>query len=302
MKLVTSTAIVLLGLVAAQDPRRAKKNKNAKAARDFFNAFSIDDDMDAADQAKMSGMAQTAHDWIMHKLKNASKDERKNFSNYVAMMQEDKEADVDGGVRNLNCASASCNIPLNLRGVWGYGCWCYFGNDLLKGRGTPVNPHDSACERMQQCLKCARMDGIDGGYNCDPKTALYSAAFFPVSATNTLGSGCSTQNPGNLCGSHICTCEMQFINDILDLVWQGYQYDPSFTHPNNPAGGTFDADANCAINTPIDADVECCGAYPFRYPFNSLDKDCCDSTATTYNPFESNCCTGGIQPISDGPC
>jgi len=297
MKLIIPT-LAFLAIANAEGPSpRGGKNKVIRRLQKAVDA-SVDSEMrQIMADSGWGQMADTFIKMFMAKARQSDPATQSNLLEYVV-----KSMSTDSSERNLNCASATCDVPINLRGVWGYGCWCYFGDDLTQGRGNPVNPHDSACERMQQCLRCSRMDGVNGGYNCDPKTQLYSAAFFPITSTTSVGSGCSAQNPGDLCGAHICTCEMEFLNELLELIWTGYVYDPSFTHPNNPSGGTFDADANCPINNPGDTDTECCGVYPYRYPYNIFERECCNVANSSYSPFEYQCCSTGLQLISDGPC
>lgn len=75
---------------------------------------------------------------------------------------------------DYNCDDNECDVPLNLRGIWGYGCYCNFGNKLTQGKGAPVNNEDSICKRMQLCLRCAEMDGREGGYYCNARTTTYN--------------------------------------------------------------------------------------------------------------------------------
>ena len=75
--------------------------------------------------------------------------------------------------RSVNCPSGGCAIPIQLSHIWGYGCWCNFGDELLEGSYHPVNAYDEVCRNLQQCLKCAIKDAQTGDYECDPKTKGY---------------------------------------------------------------------------------------------------------------------------------
>merc|ERR1712076_201364 len=76
-------------------------------------------------------------------------------------------------------------IPIPLQAIWGYGCWCHFGEDTMKGQGTPVNMLDGFCKSMQLCLRCAVLDGqncpqdedSDQDKICDPKNQGYNSEF-----------------------------------------------------------------------------------------------------------------------------
>ena len=226
--------------------------------------------------------------------------------------KQEANTNLDRSGQNIdwNCDDEECDIPVTLKGIWNYGCWCNFGDDLLKGKGNPVNPHDKVCMDMQLCLRCAEMDATAGGYSCKVNEGDYSSllelgAVGLADNDESINSGCMAINGQNICGAHVCTCEVQMINDLLELLWQGYTHDPAPRHPDNPYGGGFDWESQCFID-PFGVVVkECCGKYPFRFPFNTLHKDCCETNGIyeTFNPLSKVCCPDtGIQEISDGGC
>lgn len=180
-------------------------------------------------------------------------------------------------IEAFNCHDKECDVAMDLSGIWGYGCWCHFGAHLMNGRGVPVNPHDAACKRMQLCLRCAEMDGYNDGYECNPREVSYNSTLGQAGPgqsdnINSWNSACSALNPNDLCSAHVCTCEIQLVNDILQLVWQTYTHDPMPRHPSNPYGGTFDYNKNC-LTDPGTKEIDCCGKYPFRYTYNqALDR------------------------------
>ena len=204
------------------------------------------------------------------------------------------------GNGKLNCHDDQCDVAMDLRGVWGYGCWCHFGSSLGNGKGGPVSPHDAVCKRMQLCLRCAAIDGETDGYVCDPKMTSYNSTI-GMGPSDNINSGCSAMNT-NECAAHVCTCEIQLINDMLELIWLGHTHDSTPRHPTNPLGGSFDFDSECKTK-PGHIEVACCGEYPHRYTFNSNSAfECCDSAGSLFNPLERVCCDNGIQNISDGGC
>lgn len=223
------------------------------------------------------------------------------------------EADSDSArmrsVVDWNCHDDECDIPVTLKGIWNYGCWCNFGGDLLQGKGQPVNPHDKVCQDMQLCLRCAEMDGKSDGYSCDAKTQDYSSLLELGVAgmtdnSQSINSGCASINQDNLCATHVCTCEVEMINALLALVWSGYTHDISPRHPDNPYGGVFDWESQCNTDPTGTIVKECCGKYPFRFPYNSLNKDCCENGGVyaTYNALDQVCCADGVKKVSDGGC
>ena len=57
-----------------------------------------------------------------------------------------------------SASSSSEETPIDLSGIWGYGCWCSFGSEILRGGGQPVNRFDEICRDMTLCLRCAKID------------------------------------------------------------------------------------------------------------------------------------------------
>ena len=214
---------------------------------------------------------------------------------------------------DFNCHDAECDIPITLKGIWGYGCWCNFGSSLLQGRGTPVDAHDAVCRDMQLCLRCAEMDSVEGNYACDVKRAEYNSVLSQSTYLgnvndneHSINSQCSEINENNFCGTHICTCEVQLINDLLELVWQFYTHDSAPRHPSNPYGGSFDYESSCQKPPPGTSELKCCGKYPYRFPYNSNNKDCCEvpenKVYQAYHPFEEVCCADGVKRVDEGGC
>ena len=217
-----------------------------------------------------------------------------------------------GGGVDWNCDDPDCDIPVTLKGIWGYGCWCNFGGDLMKGKGTPMNPHDKVCQDMQLCLRCAEMDSTSDpsdSYICNVKTTQYNSLLQLGAAglsenDNSINSGCTDLNNSDRCAAHVCACEVQMINDLLELVWSGYTHDTAPRHPDNPYGGSFDWESQCNTDPTGTIVKECCGKYPFRFPFNSLTKECCENNGVyeTFNPLDQVCCASGVENVLNGGC
>jgi len=200
---------------------------------------------------------------------------------------------------SLNCQNGKCKVPISLSGIWGYGCWCNFGNDLLEGSGMPVNKHDKICQDLQFCLRCAKMDAEDDGtYTCDPKTDRFNAGF--SFGKRKLSAECKKKNNKEPCPTHLCMCEMTLIGELIALIWEGYTYDPQYRHAK--IGGNFDPEKYCLIITPIGPTAkECCGAYPKRAPFSvGTSTACCDSNnGELYNDISEHCCPTGVKQIGE---
>jgi len=196
----------------------------------------------------------------------------------------------------LNCNSSKCRIPVSLSGIWNYGCWCNFGNNILQGQGPPQNKHDSACQKMQLCLRCAKLDAKNEGAECDPKTSSFNT--YLSFGTNSLDAECASKNKDDKCATNLCMCEMQFIADLVDLIWEDYTYDPTVKHLTS--GGPFDYVSNCELKQGSNpTNFECCGFYPDRAPYSEDgNRSCCNIDQNIFNNLSHKCCeNSGVVEI-----
>lgn len=207
-----------------------------------------------------------------------------------------------GSSGSLNCGGGECEVPITLNGLWGYGCHCNFGGELMTGHGTPVNDHDEICMNLQNCLRCVVIDDEADGQpnNCDPKTEEFSIVSSFFSPDQAIANDCSTANNNDPCKSHACTCEVKFISALIEKMFDQYVYDPAYLHADQ--GGNFDptAPGSCGANTggPLRNKV-CCGAYPTRYPYITQNRQCCDNDQTLFNPLSQQCCPNGVEDIGE---
>lgn len=193
-----------------------------------------------------------------------------------------------GTDRSVQCGEGGCLVPLSLQKIWNYGCWCNMGANLLKGVGIVIDDYDQACQNMQRCLRCAELDGEFGGYECEPKTTTYSATM--QFNGQTMLANCDVLNNGNPCGTSLCTCETQFISEVMDNLWNGAVYSSDNLHSEG-----FDKDSSCIHGIAGQPVFECCGLYPKRFPYNVNQQDCCTDDVTygkAYNPTTQECCDG----------
>lgn len=145
----------------------------------------------------------------------------------------------------LTC-QGNCKVPLSLSGIWSYGCWCNFGEDLEKGQGPAVNKHDQICQSMQYCLRCAKSDGIDYGYTCDSQTQKFEAdiKFAGDYSENVIARQCEKIND-NPCAAQMCMCQVTLVVDLVNLVFDNYRYDRSYARES--IGGSFDYEEKCVV-------------------------------------------------------
>lgn len=215
-------------------------------------------------------------------------------------LPENKNINGPGG-RTINkniCKNEKCEVPLTLSGIWGYGCWCNFGYNLLEGQGRPVNEYDEICKKMQLCLRCAKIDGVEDNYKCNPKTQDYNADFGWMPKNEAILSDCTTNNENDVCAQHVCTCELALINDLLNVMWSGVVFDDSYKHDN---GWSPDEPGRCEKSATGDGQLKsCCGYYPERSPYGG-DIECCEESQQRFNPYIHQCCGSmGVYGIGVG--
>lgn len=284
MKLLIPLAAVAIPMVLSQDEKAGKGNwkanrtakKQREALEDYVQLILDDSDGEpmaahfaAALRAKANAEGIPFH--VMKMIKNMG----------------------NASARELNCRDEDCKVPLTLRGIWNYGCWCNFGSQLTTGAGAPVSHFDGLCQSMQSCLRCARRDGIEDGYECDPKSHEYHSSFTFTPSIESLAGDCEDANPDDPCGTHMCTCELQLIADLLESIWSGVTYSNEFLHENG-----FDMEANCPSGSQ-NGDQTCCGSYPWRAPFSGSTKDCCTSVEEIFNPLAQQCCDEGVKDLGE---
>ena len=207
---------------------------------------------------------------------------------YEAVCQRNQERSA------ANCGPGGCSVLMGLDGIWNYGCWCNFGSDLTTGSGHPVNKFDEICRNYQLCLRCAKYDAKESGkYSCDPLTDTYKA--ISGADFNVQCSKANEDDPDNHCGTHLCMCNYNFFNELIQQIWAKTPYDSTPLHSNG-----WDQEGNCSAgNGPGNKDLECCGFYPTRFPYNADVKNCCDEK-TIFNPNFSKCCDDGtVAPLGD---
>ena len=173
----------------------------------------------------------------------------------------------------------------------GYGCWCYFYDDVGRGKGTPVDEIDSFCKTLNEGYECAIRDSEDEGLSCIPWEVDYLPG---LGVGQNLYKSCKELNSDDMCKTRACAIEGHFTNNLVAILLSGNFMDyASFGHFDG-----FDAshDGGCPVKSGIkgvSASKNCCGAYPLRFPYKNLDGEraCCGTR--TYNTQLLNCCENG---------
>ena len=157
------------------------------------------------------------------------------------------------------------------------------------GQGAPLDKYDEACNKLARCNRCAAHDSVL--LECDPQTTPFNAQLTWDSDSFGLAADCSSTND-NDCAEHLCSCEIDFINSVLTLLWSFEPRDLSLKHD--------DEDWDSSICTPAAKRCQsgdalfCCGTYPKRYTYGSC-MGCCesDTSSIAFNPLNEVCCDNG---------
>lgn len=114
------------------------------------------------------------------------------------------------------------------------------------------------------------MDGMDGGYECNPLTSTYqvdvSAVLTAPDPSAIIAETCDSDNADDLCAQSLCMCEMELIRSVIDLLWEEVSSEKDvYLHENG-----FEAGEICVSGQALGGgQQQCCGYYPQRYMVDS---------------------------------
>lgn len=206
---------------------------------------------------------------------------------------KDQDADINsnsmtGVVDGVQDKTFAFFIESFLATIDGYGCWCNFNEDYVKGKGPVVNTPDGYCKTLVYGYECAIKDGQDSGNACDtPWNVPYIPHNIAITPVTSVSDQCIANNPGDDCATYSCIIEGHMTELLFADFLNGVVYDPTYKHSNN----FFDPDTECHIvgTGSGQSEKECCGDYPFRFPYKTYNDEraCCGQK--TYNVF-NKCC------------
>jgi len=186
-----------------------------------------------------------------------------------------------------------------IESINGYGCWCYFQDEHGQGRGKPQNEVDGTCKKLHDGYTCILMDSeAEGDLDCVPWDVVYNGAtalgLDPADPLNNvlasaIRRSCDNSNRVDKCAQRACKVEGFFVMNLFRHFLAGVIFDPSLKHTNG-----FNPKLDCPLSgNRIDSDKECCGDYPLRFPYKTLDgaRQCCEGK--TYNAQVLQCCEDG---------
>merc|ERR1712080_327238 len=93
----------------------------------------------------------------------------------MAKMQNDRDLlannTLSGNLRVFSGSLADSIASMNE-----LGCWCYFDEDIGRGRGAPFNSLDALCKTLANGYECAMRDAENNGETCTPWEVDYISA------------------------------------------------------------------------------------------------------------------------------
>lgn len=187
--------------------------------------------------------------------------------------------------KNAELRGFNDDIMFDVKLISEYGCWCFFGDQVGRGRAQPLDAVDEACRVLAGGYECAMRDAEDEGTTCIPWEVEYASA---VGGTGlTIPEECANLNEGNNCAIRACIIEGSFVANLLDIFLSG----GSINNAYKPQFG-FNYDESCVVKKSGGGPSlkACCGVYPDRYPFKARggDRKCCGTR--TYNSLTLKCC------------
>jgi hypothetical protein len=153
-----------------------------------------------------------------------------------------------------------------------------------------------------QGYECVEIDSTASGETCIGHDTDYNDAnvdFMAYPTDESIFNSCMASNGGvDNCAVKACTVEVSFLRDWWPLQQQVYSgtFDPEMARLSHDKD--FDTSAECAIIRGGYSERQCCGKYPTRFPFRTLngDRACCDER--TYQTSSFECCDDSIVSLS----
>lgn len=173
--------------------------------------------------------------------------------------------------------------------IQNYGCHCFPGlSRAAGGSGPAMDDYDRLCKKLYRCHKCIEHDHDD---LIDVNVGKYRWSI------NGDGSLNCDANPDQH-KKDLCLCDADYAMELAS-VWDDATYDYSLWNNKKNKLYSFDAAGTC-VAAAFNGDMQCCGSYPKRYPYNADTRMCCANKGT-YDPTLEDCCTDGTV-TSPGNC
>jgi hypothetical protein len=164
--------------------------------------------------------------------------------------------------------------------LYGYGCYCLnLGDRPLSGIMTgvdPVDPKDEVCYNFTKCNRCVT---FDYGDECTPEQTDYK---FEMVEDEMV---CTDQE--DTCSHAICECDKETIIQLKDKI-DYYEADKHQFNGFRPEYECVMKQVKDEHHQGIPHQLNCCGSYPNRNPYNDKLKVCCDGKVTPQNTCGSS--------------
>merc|ERR1739848_941707 len=105
---------------------------------------------------------------------------------------------------------------------------------------------------------------------------------------------CAARNAGaDQCANRACQVEGWFVVEVFSMFLAGQVVDPAMQHANG-----FDRVQDCPIDTGVKGAKACCGQYPERFSYKTLNgkRHCCVNHS--YNADLLTCCDDGKAKLA----
>jgi len=180
---------------------------------------------------------------------------------------------------------------VDLSPLFGYACWCFFGNvNSQYGRGPPLDGTDAVCQKLVLCYRCIIVDAENSNEDCDPYTQTFDATVIVSGiggGLNNITTGCMSNNNNN-CAWMTCSCTMTLTDNLINLAFDpNDNYNNDYKHENG-----FDYALDCPQQGKSQ-DRQCCGHYPTRRTYDRHAERACCHEKSIYNPLRHQCCEDG---------
>jgi len=165
-----------------------------------------------------------------------------------------------------------------LQPLYDYGCWCHFGAEWPHAGGPVQDSVDSRCKVLINGYRCAKIDALARGEECDAGTIAYTP--YNWLQGDPMVDDCTASNAGNQCAIDACMIEGSFSVNYLPEIVQGAAVVQTLLNPNLQAANGWDRDASCVTNPGSTTVRACCGAQPNRAPYSMAAHECCVDAVT----------------------
>jgi len=216
----------------------------------------------------------------------------RNFDSIVSSITDELQKQTAGHTVGLRNFKDSNYQTQQIEMLNNYGCWCYFYDNHGPGRGEPQDEIDRACKALHHGYECMIIDGQEEGESCGQPWDVSYERVIPTGKTfEEVMEECRTNNNGK-CEQRACMIETKFIQEISDLYWwREIEPKPELHHSNG-----FDPNVSCIPPQGLPpSPVNCCGDYPSRFAYKTLngDRGCCNGR--TYMTLFNQCCEGEVK-------